>query len=434
MVSVAPVTFGQLSVLRSTEFTGPRGESSPDLTLAFPLPDGMDLEQINGIWSEILRLNESLRTVYDRRPAEPLQIVQPVPDVKLGFVELPDDSSDAALEAAAEIAQEPFRIDVEHPCRAVIGTHKGMPRFLISVLHHMAVDHAACVLLEDQFNALAAGNELTPGPQPVQLALEQRSDLDQRQATIDYWGDAWDEFVEDDRIPGDTSRRLRADMYTKAGMEAANQIAARLNISVQSVILGAAALSLFRLKGRESITFGLISSNRFDRRWEKIVSSMNQLTPLTVSAAQGMRLEDFLRGTYLSSLDVYAYGCYDVDALRTALEGRGHQDPDPMNFNCFYNFLGDAGEAPSDGDPLLSTVVWRNAVRQEGPRFHLRVATGEGMHVVAAASHEYLPAELLAAFPPALEAALVHMASGTSGSIDEVDLTPRRPIPGPPAF
>ncbi|MGE7437919.1 condensation domain-containing protein [Kitasatospora sp. NPDC001175] len=424
------MTFGQLSVIRDLELSAPDEQSDGNLTAVYALPAGTTAAGATAAWSALVERHEALRTVYDRTPAEPLQIVQPFEPVRLDEVELPDGTTEAAEALAEEMAEQEIRVESEHSWRAVIATHAGTPRHLVCVLHHLAVDAAACALLEEQFRTLLAGGSLgsEPVPQPVQLALAQRAQERQRRRTIEYWLNAWEGFVEEDRQAGDTSLRVKASLYSEVAMTAAVRIAERLGVSVQSVVLGASALGLFRLKSRDRVTLGLVAGNRTDRRWDTLVSSMNQLAPMTVAADRGTHPDTVLHAVYRAGLERLLHGSYSMDELRERLTAVGHPNPDPLLFGCYFNFLGEIAEAPEPGSPVLDGIEWAPNAWQASPGFNLRAATGAGLHLSLTASRDYLRPELIGLYLATVEAVLVSLADGAPSTLDEIGYAPLRRV------
>ncbi len=432
-VKTAPLTFGQLSVLRDLDLSGPDEQSDGNLPLVLDVPSGTSVDEVTAAWARLVERHEALRTVYDRRAAEPTQTVQPFLGLELDTAELSAPTREAALTVAEEWAEQEIHFDVDHSWRVAVGVHRGAATHLVCVIHHLAVDSAACTLLEDEFRTLVSGGTLAPDPpQPVDLALDQHGDEQQRRRTIGFWLDEWRGFVDEDRQGGDTSRRYRAVLYSERAQSAALAVSERLGVSVQSVIFGAASLALFDLKGRDRATFGLLAGNRMDKRWQAVLSSMNQLAPVTVVADRDAAPSVFLRTLYMSSLERLLYGSYSIDELRARLVEAGSSNPDPLQFDCYFNYLGEIALPPDEGSPAHEGVEWFADAWQGGPRFNLRVATGSGLHLSLTASEDYLGAEATGRCLASVEAALVSLADGEPGTVADVDLVPLRKAGPPP--
>jgi hypothetical protein len=425
--STAPVTFGQLSVLRSLEYITASGHAEANGIEIFAVPAGVNVADAGSAWLHLVSLNESLRTVY-YLDAQPRQIVKPFQSAELNVVELEEGTPQAAMEAARDSLKQPFAIDTEKPWRAFVAEYRGRPRFVVCVLHHITADCVSCGELHRQFSGYLSGKPAELGLQPVELAIEQQSSLLLRRQAIEFWARAWQGFVAADRTGNDIGERVQAAIYSRAGMVAASKIAGQLKISLQAVVLAVTYLVLFQLTGRSSATLGLMAGNRFNKRWSSVVTSMSQLAPLTVSAAPGGHPEDFLRSVYIASLEAYLHGCYSIDELREQLTARGHTDPDPMNFDSCFTFTDEGPYVPTSDAPVVTTIEWQEAARRTGARFNLLITAGEGIHLTLRASPTYIEPDLVGTFLASVEAALVSIANDAPSRVDAVRLRPIRNI------
>lgn len=429
----APMTFGQLSVLRSMQYNSSRGESmawaegnSPDV---WDLPDDCDIPGVQSAWRRLRLANQGLRTVYEWRAGAPTQTVQPFRSSTVDTVEIDRDSRVRAEEIAAELSRPLISIDVEHPWRCVIATYQGKPRFLCLTWHHIAVDDLAVASLREQFDHLLAGRSLPKIIQPAELARDERFPADRTARTIEYWARSWTEFAEQDRAGEDDTERVQAGIYSTVAIPAIHAISDRLAVSPQTVTLGATYVVLSRLLGRSRITLGLQSSNRFDKAREPIVASMTQLAPLTTVAAGDVHPDAFLLDLNTRCAEAYLHGSYHVDLLRERLVADGVANPEPMEFDCYFNFVDPPEFAPAPDSPMATSVEWLQANRQTGPRFRLLLATGDGLLAVLRSSHTYLDRAGIAGFLTGLEAALVDLADRRTDTVDQIRFEPIRPTP-----
>ncbi|WP_405976462.1 condensation domain-containing protein [Streptomyces sp. NBC_00988] len=415
-----PVTYGQLSVLRSLETHGPDQQSVANLISAWEVPFGVGAAQVMDAWLQLVEAHESLRTTYSRSGPSPTQTVHPFRPSKVEVVELAEDSFAAALRLAAESAAEPIDIEAELPWRAFVTTHQGDALHLVTVIHHVAADNGALRVLEEQFGRLLDGGTLGPVVQPLDMAQAQQEEPAAR--SVRHWVEAWTQLVPADRDPGDTSERRRASLYSLEALTAAQDLSERLKISVQSVVLGVGALALARLKQTEQVTFALMAANRLTARWVPLVSSLNQFAPVTITIDEEANPLEYLRAGYLQCMTAYVNGCYDVDALKTDLQEVGRQEEDTTAFAKHFNFLGDVDNEPDAGSALHTGIQWRPSTQRSGPNFHLAVATGKGILIGVGASCDYLEGNLPAALAASIEAGLVNMSKGSEGSLGEVSL------------
>ncbi|GGK72691.1 condensation domain-containing protein [Mangrovihabitans endophyticus] len=421
----APLTFGQLSLLRSLQQLGPAGATEVNLAQAWRLPPDAGFETAERIWYDLVTHNESLRTTYEYDTAEPVQIVHSVSPQPLQRIELPGGGVEAATAHVVGMAAQPMAVDTDLPWRAVILTESGRPRFLGLTVHHVAVDMIGMSTLRAQYEALISGRNLETGCQPRELARVQMESHAWRREVLAYWAQEWTRLAPEDRRGADPTERVQAAMRSVDGLRAARTIAERLGISLQSVVLGAVYLVLCRFTGRDRATLGLTSSNRYDERSASVVSSMNQLAPLTIAVDLAAHPHDFLTRVFESSMVAYAHGCYSVDELHDHLARHGVPDPDPMKFDCYFNFLGDSGRAPDSDGHEITSIEWQTPARRTGPSLSLLVSTGPALLVVLRASRRYLGDGDVPGILGGVESTLIEIAAGPPADLAAVRVEPR---------
>jgi hypothetical protein len=425
----APVTFGQLSMLRGLDHLGPQGVLEVHLVRIYEIPAETGLESAARAWRELVRRHESLRTVYSQTGAEPLQVIRPFEKRSLPAVELhgPTVADAVAVAMTEEWVGAPFDIESDEPHRAFVGTYNGVPKFLGLVVHHIAADYTSCAVLGREYTALLLGEKLPPVEQPRSLAAVQRLRVAARRRTADYWASEWSGFVEGDCTGIDTSERTQASLYSELGLRAADAIARRLRISVPSVILGVTCLGLMNARGTDRTTIGLMASNRVDKTSKSIVSSLNQLAPLTVELDPGVAPGDWLRSVFKKSLEVYRHASFHIDELARHLRGCGYNNPDPSRFDLFFNYLGDTGVSlPDDLEKVHLKRI--HARRQTGPTFNLFAEIGAGIFLRMRTSRNYLGPEESDLLLAGIEAALIDIDSGAPATLAAVSFEPVREV------
>ncbi len=426
----APLTYGQLSVLRSLEGLAPGQRADGNVVNLWQIPPGIARQRLTDAWLELLRVNEGLRSTYRLDAGANGQAVMPVPAARLEARRLADPSAAAARAEANRWRARPFALVTEPPSRAFLGVCDGAPRYLVSVIHHVAADGHARMLLREQFERILAGSSPQSAMQPAELAIQQREAGAVAERRMNYWCSVWRDLEEDDRRGGGSEHKVCAEVFSRPALQAGQDIAASLQISVPAVVLAATVLALSRLKGRTGMTLGLMAANRFRPRWARIVTSMNQLAPVTLHAEGSRDVEGYLRETYVKSMEAYWNGCYDVDELRSRLAGESHPNPDPVRFDIYFNFLGAlVGDPP--GQDAITSVDWLDYKRSSGPLLSLVAATEEGLLLSARASRSYLPDDTAGRLVASIEAALISLAEDRPARLGEVRAEPRRPLHGP---
>ncbi|MFG1889125.1 condensation domain-containing protein [Micromonospora sp. NPDC049051] len=422
-----PVTFGQLSVLRSVQHLGPPGPVDANTAQVWPLPPGVTARQVNGAWHELLLRNESLRTTYDAIGSrEPIQRVLPVPCLTLPVVDVSEAGADAVWEAATALTSTALDLGTDLPWRAAVITRDGQATHLVASFHHICADDTGMRSVATQVRELLDGNPQPAGAQPLELAAEQRAAHRRHERVLHYWADRWDGFVAEDRSGMDRTWRSQATLYSLPALTAAEAVSTRLKVSVQAVALSAAFIALLNITGRSAATFGLMASNRFSRRWATVVSSLNQLAPMTAAPQPGQTPDDFVRTVYASSMEAYSNGAYNVDDLRDLLVTQDRSGPEPMEFNCYFNFVGELATSYPPTHPAARAVAWQRPRRQSGPSFHLAVGTGAGMTFTLRASEAFLGEPGIAAVLTGMEAVLIELAAGAAADVAAINTRPVR--------
>jgi hypothetical protein len=422
-----PLTYGQLSVMRSLDVHGADGQVVANLLVVWEIPPGPDTAQVADAWLRLVEAHESLRTTIELdRSGAFEQNVHAFAPKPLPVVDMSEATPDEARRVAAGLAADPIDVRQDLPWRAVVVTEQSEPVYLVAVVHHVAADNEALRTMETTFHTALNGAEVVANNQPVDLAIAQQELPDTRALT--HWTSVWPSLESADREPNDSSPRRRASLYSPAALAAARSLSDRLRISVQSVLLSVGALAIGRNENRDRVTFALMAANRIDPQCDGLVSSLNQYAPVTVVMDGAAAPDDFLTGVYPNCLTAYMHGTYDVDALTVRLAEAGVPDRDTTAFAKHFNFLGPVDAEPEAASPLWSGVEWRASTQRTGPNLHLAIAVGAGLLVGVGASEQYLPGDRPAVLAGAIEAGLLRLAEGGASALSEVDLTPVRAL------
>ncbi|MFI7503323.1 condensation domain-containing protein [Streptomyces sp. NPDC049687] len=327
---LTPLSYGQLSVLRSIEHI-PRHEwSSANIARWLPLRPGVTLEEIRAAIELLPRRHESLRTVY-RLPVDATP-TQRIEERATGVVESAEiEGTDEAASALVDASRErPFTLEDDFGWRATIATTGGLPRGIALCVHHIAADGWAQDLIERDLSPVLAAPR--PGPQaagydtvggPLALAVEQRSDAwrEQRLAARRFHGEVLRSglLAPAPLAPGERLRELPPRYDGELPLDhlaaALAERARGLRLFPQALLLTAAALTTAVCFGELSAAWWLMTSNRFNPRWSDLVTSMNQVVPMHADLAADATVADLAQRLQASSADALRYGCYDVDEI-----------------------------------------------------------------------------------------------------------------------
>jgi len=382
----APFTFGQLSLWRSIQGLPPAACNLPQI---WTLPAATTVTSVEHALETLEERHESLRTRYDSQDERDLtQVVWAPAAADLEVVEaggVPDKEAEAAAE---RLASDPFDLAVDRPWRACVVTSDGTPSRLAICFHHIAVDAWAINQLREEFLALLDGRVLADAaPTCRELAAEQWSVARQnrRKAARSYWQRIFEDApaMEKEAHPEALSTRW-ARLGSQSAADAANQIAARLNVSIPSVALAAFCRALGQHTDRDQLLIAVYANNRSDPRWETLVAAQNQIVPLLVTLDPAEEFDAFVLRLHWEAFRSYRHGSYDVDDIVEL--GRDYGYTGSVNgsfegsvsgfFRYFFNYLGLYQQDQISADDRIETGT---AGRNIGAPLYLQVQDGKAL-------------------------------------------------------
>jgi hypothetical protein len=357
--TVAPVTFGQLSVLRSLEPVAPEDLPRRNQLRLWRVPPGTSDETVHATLRLLAGRHEGLRTRFTGTS----QIVDPGhgPDPE------PQDATwtthSDALERMRGLGRRGFALDREYGWRAqpLTGTD-GTPGYVAVSLHHMLVDRYALDRLTREFNSLVRdGAAAVTGParSVVELAEQQRGEgwATRRRRSMEYLRT----ILADDSRPrtAPPSGRIEVRRLSTAAAPHLAAASTALAVSAQAIMLALSALICAQLRGTGRPLIGLMASNRLIPAWQAMVTSMNQRTWAALDVTADTDFADLARRASLASLTAFRHGCYDVDELTRLSDEVGPMPAIDCSLNVMKQEPGiNTPERPApDGDTWVSPKV-----------------------------------------------------------------------------
>ncbi|WP_433125216.1 condensation domain-containing protein [Micromonospora sp. CA-240977] len=426
----SPLTFGQLSVWRVMETYPLERFSETYLREFVPVPPGTTVDEAVRALSVLCRRHESLRTLFVDSPEGPRQHVLPAEEtVTVEVVE----HDDAAV-VAGRLAKERIVRAEEFGRRFAVVTRDGLPHAVVIVVDHIVSDGYGVIRLLAELSA-QLGSPDEPGrqwlaetaPSPRDLAAEQWSEAgrSRRNAVVRHWQKLLNTLPEEHfPVPlsdGDIPGRIEAVLYSTRARAALELLAARSNASPHTLLLSLTAVACGVVTGAAQPVLTLQSGNRFDPRWNAIVSSMNQYVPLPVDlGAPETPYTDFLSRLGASAFKAYRMGMYDFDGITDLVRQERQVE---LGFDHFFNFLPtDIVARPAarlDGHPPPRVEEYTPR-RQIGPRFDVKVRFGAEMPIVIRADPRLLPAPELRSLAGWFDEQLCRLADGTDTTVRQV--------------
>jgi hypothetical protein len=374
----APLTFGQLVVWRDVDALPRSRWHEGNWVFSTDVPAGVGAADVRAAVDRLAERHGVLRTTYDvSDPARPTQRVRELAELPLDFEAVTLDSAAAVEQASAQLRLEPFDLRSQRPYRALLVDSPGARTLLISK-HHIAVDAWSVELLSAELAMMFDGNDdalPAPSEDVCALAFEQRSAAWQRrrEASERHHRTVFG-------VPAARFRELNPALGTMQGYfesarlhTVASRIARECRVSLSSVLISAYARAVSEQCTDFPIRMALMSSNRFSQRWAGLVTTLNQMLPVTVEVDDQCLQRPALEAVQARSLRAYRLAMFDYDAMQPSNLGL---PPDTDRTpTCMYNFVpswvSEPTSPPQDGN--VPDISWEPVFTSLGPRCHLRV-------------------------------------------------------------
>ncbi|MFD3326411.1 condensation domain-containing protein [Streptomyces sp. NPDC058701] len=290
-----PLSFGHANIVRA--ITVDEDPTRLNLAMVFDAPAASDagsgLDRVAAQVRTLVERHEALRTTYP--PATP-PVQQVAGDGELGveLVETAGDPLETAERTARRLRSRPFALASELPFRAAVVTADGVPRHLVWVVTHAAMDVAACETLHAEWTALSAGRALPPeGMQPIDVvALEQSPTISRLGAgAVRYWRAQLERvpqamFTTPHDAPAKTSW-LHAGLAIRSSTvpDHLRAVAERTGSSPSAVALAALVTLIAHRTGHRTVVTTSLSGNRVVRALRGFFGSLAQDALLPVAFA-----------------------------------------------------------------------------------------------------------------------------------------------------
>jgi hypothetical protein len=309
---------------------------------ALRLRGPLDVTALETSLHEICTRHEALRTTFDTRNEEPVQIVGPPRPVSLARVDLRELSSEAReTEVSRLIATEslrPFKLSQDLMLRATLVRLDDEEHVLLLMMHHIAADGQSVSLLFGElsalYNALHAGRSANLPELPVQYVdyvvwLWQRLRDGELQRLLDYWKaqladspvalhmPAGQPPLWPSRASTGTSQELRMPARL---LQELHVLSRRQNVTLFMTLLAAWVTLLHRYSGEGDILIGTHTANRNRPEVENLIGCFTSyLLVLRHDLGGDPPFTEFLKRVRKTALDAYSHSELPVEILRKDL-------------------------------------------------------------------------------------------------------------------
>ncbi|MEY9928365.1 hypothetical protein ABH926_003004 [Catenulispora sp. GP43] len=410
-----PMTIGQLSVHRDVERL-----PADRLWEANLQPVVWDIRQectVPDVWRALGALaerHESLRTNYvflaDGSPRQFLgardaaEVMERVEHSVADISELP------ALLAGKY--QEVLDIYHGIPWRAFAITEDGRPVKVLLVVHHIAADGAAALILQDDFHALLAGEALEPpAGQPIAMAVDQQgAGAFRLRAAERYWRRTLEAAPRVPEVAAPNTAMLGASVHTGIPLEAAHTGAERLDVSTATIVLAAYYHALRTVLERPAILLMAISANRFDPSMAGVVTSLTQWAPMLLDFDGTETFADLAAKVHGKALNAFKNSICDPDYVVDIREEYFEKTDPPVDKGFNTNvILAPPGFAPAVAQEPRS-VEYATPARATGPGFYFIVSGIERIDVAVRCNRPDVDQDKLAAILDVFQETLLEVA------------------------
>jgi hypothetical protein len=377
------MTIGQLSVHRDVERMPPGQQWEANLQpLVWDIRTPCTVEDVWQALGALAERHESLRTNFlfeaDGSPrqfigaADAAEALERVDRGVADIAELPTLLSTKYQEA----------LDIYHgiPWRAWVITEDGAPTKVLYVVHHMTADGAASLIMQADFHALLAGETLPPpAGQPIAMAVDQQgAGAFRLRAAERYWRRTLEAAP---RLPSSSSdeapaatQMMGATVQTGVPLEVAHAGAAKLDVSLATVVLAAYYHAIRTTLDRPALLLMAISANRFDPSMAGVVTSLTQWAPMLLDFDGTEPFAELAVKVHGRALNAFKNSICDPDYVVNIREEYFEKADPPADQGFNTNIiLAPPGFAPAV-EQQARTVDFATPARSFGPGFYFIVS------------------------------------------------------------
>ncbi|WP_159944669.1 MULTISPECIES: condensation domain-containing protein [unclassified Nocardiopsis] len=324
---VSPLSFGQISILRSLETIAKGREEYANVWQTWSLPPGTKTSDVQESLTALVRRHESLRCVYDfSQPDEPQQIVQTAPQGNLYLVETTlENSPGQAKKIAEEERRKAFDITVVQPWKFWILHAAEEAQHVVLVMHHIAVDATALDILKRDFYSFLGGSDMPKVEySPTRLAMDQHSEAwkNRRIRSSSYLQRVMKRVGENyPPDPADEKSAVAGTFISRSLKNAVKIRAEEAKVSESNVLLAAYSLAVHQQLRPTNVPLNIASANRHFEETTDLVGSLNQWTPLICDPVPSEGLESYAKRIQKKTFAAYQNGCYHPTDLLAAFDG-----------------------------------------------------------------------------------------------------------------
>lgn len=274
-----PLTYAQKAIWFLDEL---EGSTAYHIPMSLTLTDTIIPDQLRAAYVQVIRNNESLRTVINAASGVPYQKIQEQEEWPFSSMVF-DTSSTAYEEFVQDQLGKPFDLKTGPLIRAFHVRYEDCQKLLV-IVHHIVFDGWSGALflkeLNDQYQQKSAGLNKGKSIDYFDYAVWEngRQDASENQSGLDFWQDSLDgfqstELATDLQRPGTPSKAGRTISITlKTDLSRSlHHFAIEEKTSLYVLMASAFNLLLYNYTGESDLTVGTPVANRQHRELESVI-------------------------------------------------------------------------------------------------------------------------------------------------------------------
>ena len=329
----APLSYAQ-EVLWLLDRASP-GQTAYNSPIARRIHGPLRIEAIEHALDAVVARHEALRTVFEQRGEQSLQVVQPAAAVRLTIVDvraMPAAEREAsAIGQLRALADVPFDLVAEPPFRAALARIADDEAILLLLTHHIASDAWSYGVIFRDLAALydAAIHGTASSLQPVELqfadyAAWQRDHLqgDELEQRLAYWREQLSALpvleLPTTRPPATANGMAGARRQLTLPATLVNrvkQLAQQHGVTPYMVLLAVYQTVFHRYSGQDDITVGSAVAGRTMRETEGMVGYFSQALPMRTRFDGDPTFSDLLARVAGTVLGAFEHQDVPIEAL-----------------------------------------------------------------------------------------------------------------------
>ncbi len=297
-------------------------------------------DRVEEIFGKLIQRHESFRTSFELIGSEPVQRVHRSVEFEIEYFETQD------IDRIAGRFVRPFELSEAPLLRVALIKVPGDRHTMVVDMHHIVSDETSMEILEREFRALAAGEEL---PQPV-LRYRDFSAWQNRRVGSPYLekqGEYWLNRFQGDipvlnmpldfpRPPVSKAGGHSISFETGSGItRGLRQLAAETETTLFMVSMAAYNILLSKYSGREDIIVGTPIAGRGRSDLGKIVGLFANILPMRNRPEGHKSVSEFLEEVKTNALDAYENQEYPFEALVWDLKLKADPGRSPLFDTAF---------------------------------------------------------------------------------------------------